>query len=78
MATGYGLAEIYVMKKLHKEKMKTREEEERANMDEIEFEEKKSSGCFFWAFKKIHQSNSPQIIDVPRKELETWDYNKGR
>ena len=47
MAVGYGLAEIYMMKKLHKEKMKTREEEERANMDEIEIEEKKLSGCFF-------------------------------
>ena len=41
MAAGYGLAKIYVMKKLQKEKMKTREEEERADMDEIEFKEKK-------------------------------------
>ena len=78
MAAGYGLAEIYVMKKLHKEKMKTTEEEERANMDEIEFEEKKLSGCFFWPFKKIHPSNPPQIIDAPGKKLETWDYNKDR
>ncbi|KAL4604022.1 hypothetical protein ACB092_10G165100 [Castanea dentata] len=78
MASGYGLAEIYVMKKLQKEKMKTREEEERANRDEIEFEEKKSSGCFFFAFKKIHPNNPPRIIDVPEKEVETWDYNKGR
>ena len=57
--------------------MKTREEEERANMDEIESEQKKASGCFFWAFKKIHQSN-PRIIDFPEKEVETWDYNKSR
>ncbi|KAL4604023.1 hypothetical protein ACB092_10G165200 [Castanea dentata] len=78
MAAGYGLAEIYVMRKLHKEKMKTREEEERANMDEIEFKGKKSSGCFLWAFKKIDPSNPPRIINVPGKEVGTWDYNKGR
>ena len=78
MAAGYGLAEIYMMKKLHKEKMKTREEEERANMDEIEIEEKKLSGCFFQAFKKIHPCNPPRIIDIPGKEVETWDYNKDR
>ena len=77
MAAGYGLAEIYIMKKLHKEKMKTRKEEERANMDEIESEQIKTSGCFFWAFKKIQQSN-PQIMDFPEKEVETWDYNKSR
>ena len=71
MAAAYGLAEIYVMKKLHKEKMKTREEEERANMDEIEFKERKSSGCFFWAFKKIHPNNPSRITDVLEKEVET-------
>ena len=57
--------------------MKTRKEEERANMDEIESEQIKTSGCFFWAFKKIQKSN-PRIIDFPEKEVETRDYNKSR
>ncbi|GMY17224.1 hypothetical protein FCV25MIE_12463 [Fagus crenata] len=73
MAAGYGLAESFVLRKLHKEKMKIMKEEERANMDEIEFKEKKTSGCFIWAFKKIHPSSS-QIMGSPRKEVETWDY----
>ncbi|KAG7980935.1 hypothetical protein I3843_05G207800 [Carya illinoinensis] len=73
MASGYGLAEIYVLRKLHKEKMNTMDQEEGKdnNMDAIEFKEKTSSGCFFWVFKKVHPS-STRIVGCPGKEVETW------
>lgn len=77
MAAGYGLAEIYVLRKLHKEKMKIEkeEEEERANnMDVIDqLKEKKSGGCFFWGFKKIHPNTTSPTMDCAVKAVDTWD-----
>jgi hypothetical protein len=75
MAAGYGLAEIYVLRKLHKEKMKIVEEEERDNkMDVIDqFKEKKSSGCFVWGFKKIHPNTASPTMDCAGKAADTWD-----
>ncbi|KAB1205440.1 hypothetical protein CJ030_MR7G010619 [Morella rubra] len=74
MAAAHGLAEIYVLRKIHKEKMKTTEEEEhRPNIDiAIECQEHKPSGCFSRLFKKIHPSSSP-MVGSAGKEVETWD-----
>ncbi|KAH1057534.1 hypothetical protein J1N35_035599 [Gossypium stocksii] len=59
MATpGCQIAEIYVMRKLHTEKMK-REEEERAKSEDVGFSGKKSSGCCFPSmFKKVHPGHA--------------------
>ncbi|WRX31280.1 hypothetical protein QQP08_023767 [Theobroma cacao] len=52
---GVGLAEAYVMRSLHKEKMKKMEKEE-AKTDRILDEEKIPGGCFFWVSKKSHSA----------------------
>uniref|UniRef100_A0A2P2Q6U6 Uncharacterized protein n=1 Tax=Rhizophora mucronata TaxID=61149 RepID=A0A2P2Q6U6_RHIMU len=61
MATiGSGLAEIYVMRKLHKEAMrKAMEEEKREKRSEDGGDGEKGkkssgSGCFFWGLGKNH------------------------
>ena len=70
MATpGYDLAEVYVMRKLHKEKMK-REEEERAKTGEIDFKVKKSTGCFSSIFKKVHPSHV-STLEHDRKQVKS-------
>ncbi|KAE8077364.1 hypothetical protein FH972_015935 [Carpinus fangiana] len=79
MAAGYGLAEIYVLRKLHKEKMKTMEmeEEERAGGEYNLKEKKSSTGCFFWGFKKIHpNTTTSRTMDCAAKDMETWDISK--
>ncbi|XVF36787.1 hypothetical protein REPUB_Repub19eG0088200 [Reevesia pubescens] len=57
---GVGLAEAYVMRSLHKEKMKKMEKEQAAKTDndKILHEKKNPAGCFFWGSKK---SNSPKV-----------------
>ncbi|KAL5777098.1 hypothetical protein ACOSP7_010024 [Xanthoceras sorbifolium] len=53
---GYYLAEAYVLRKMHKEKMK-RIEEDKPKIEGIYLEDKTStsnSGCFLWKVKKIH------------------------
>ncbi|XWS21553.1 hypothetical protein CRYUN_Cryun30bG0064100 [Craigia yunnanensis] len=76
MATpGYQLAEVYVMRKLHKEQMK-RKEEERAKTEEIGFAVKTSSGCFSSMLKKIHPSDT-STLEHGRKEVKSNDNNKG-
>ncbi|XWS23845.1 hypothetical protein CRYUN_Cryun28dG0050000 [Craigia yunnanensis] len=76
MATpGNELAEVYVMRKLHKDQMK-RKEEERAKTEEIGFAVKNSSGCFSSLFKKIH----PRPVSTLKhegKEVKSCDQNKG-
>lgn len=60
MATpGYELAEVYVMRKLHKDQMK-RKVEERPKTQDIGFQVKNSSGCgcFSSLFKKIHPTHA--------------------
>ncbi|MBA0567784.1 hypothetical protein Golob_005324 [Gossypium lobatum] len=76
MATpGYQIAEIYVMRKLHKEKMK-REEEERAKSEDVGFAGKKSSGCCFPSmFKKVHPGHASTLGHV-RNEVKDDDKNK--
>lgn len=80
MAAGYGLAEIYVLRKLHKEKMKTMEEEERADYNvgviHHQLKQNKSSGCFFWGFKKIHPNTTSRTMDCAAKDMETLDISK--
>ncbi|KAK7364462.1 hypothetical protein VNO80_13143 [Phaseolus coccineus] len=73
MATpgGYDLAEAYVTRKLYKEKLKKRAQEEdeqkKTNMMKIsskerDCENKTSSGCFSWV-SKHHQSKNSRISD---------------
>ncbi|XVE60423.1 hypothetical protein DITRI_Ditri05aG0127500 [Diplodiscus trichospermus] len=76
MATpGYELAEVYVMRKLHKEQMK-RKEEERRKTEETGFAVKSSSGCFSSMFKKIHPSETSRLKQG-RQEVNSCDNNKG-
>ncbi|XVF39462.1 hypothetical protein PTKIN_Ptkin01aG0036900 [Pterospermum kingtungense] len=68
MATpGYELAEVYVARKLHKDRMKI-EEEERAKTEEIGFEVKNSGGCFSSLFKKIHRSQGSTVQHGKKKK----------
>ena len=54
--SGAGLAEAYVMRSLHKEKMKKMEKEQ-AQCDDKVFDDKKTpAGCFFWVSKKTHSA----------------------
>ncbi|KAJ6705128.1 hypothetical protein OIU79_009932 [Salix purpurea] len=49
-----GLAQAYVMRKLHKEKMEKLEQAERGILAGTEKKGKNPSGCFFWGPKKSH------------------------
>ncbi|KAG6650162.1 hypothetical protein CIPAW_06G023100 [Carya illinoinensis] len=78
MAAGYSLAEIHVLRNLHKEKMKTIKGEERSAKkqyanDRVMIKEEKSSGCFFWVYKKVHPSNSRTVAFAEKGAMETWD-----
>ncbi|XVF39463.1 hypothetical protein PTKIN_Ptkin01aG0037000 [Pterospermum kingtungense] len=60
---GAGLAEVYVMRSLHKEKMKKMEMEQAKSSahdddDNKAFDENKTSspGCFFWVSKRTHSA----------------------
>ncbi|KAF3969578.1 hypothetical protein CMV_006642 [Castanea mollissima] len=54
----FSCAEVYVMKKRQKEKLK-RMEEERANRGESSEEERKVSGSTLGRSKKVHPGNFP-------------------
>ena len=72
MATpGHELAEVYVMRKLHKDHMK-REKEERAKTEDIGFAVKKSSGCFSSLFKKIHPSHETTLEQGGKEGKSCW------
>ncbi|TYI21587.1 hypothetical protein ES332_A06G047300v1 [Gossypium tomentosum] len=73
MATyGVGLAEAYVMRSLHKEKMKKKdkqqesksEEEEDNNKMVFDDEMKMPASCFSWVSKKTHFA---RVSDAPGK-----------
>ncbi|XWS23846.1 hypothetical protein CRYUN_Cryun28dG0050100 [Craigia yunnanensis] len=53
---GVGLAEAYVMRSLHKEKMKKMEKEQAKSDDKVFDEKKIPAGCFFWVSKKTHSA----------------------
>ena len=66
MATaGSGLAEAYVMRKLHKEKMKKAEEAERTTKigSEAKTPSSGSNGCFFWLSKNSQDRKTARISD---------------
>ncbi|XVE95365.1 hypothetical protein REPUB_Repub02eG0090600 [Reevesia pubescens] len=76
MATpGYDLAEVYVMRKVHKEGIQ-RKKEERAKTEEIDFAVKQSSGCFSSFFKKIHPRQA-STLKHEKNEVKSCDHNKG-
>lgn len=60
----YGLAEVYVMKKLHKEKMSkmesaTKRDGIHTKEDAVDCKEKHvDTGCFPMVFKKIHPNSN--------------------
>ncbi|TKY56229.1 hypothetical protein E2542_SST20672 [Spatholobus suberectus] len=67
MATlGFGFAEAYVTRKLYKEKMKKRAQEEEGEKNthmkisttKTGSEDKTLSGCFSWVSKDQHKKNS--------------------
>ncbi|QCE00473.1 hypothetical protein DEO72_LG7g1764 [Vigna unguiculata] len=74
MATlgGYGFAEAYVTRKLYKEKLKKREEEEGKKTKMVKIstvergcEKKTSTGCFPWV---SNESKSSRISDCNHAE----------
>ncbi|GLU16252.1 hypothetical protein SLE2022_326940 [Rubroshorea leprosula] len=82
MATpGQVLAEAYVLRKVYKEKLRKMEEEakeNRAKVEEIDFEAEKPGhgGCFLSMFKKIHPVR-PLTMQNDAKEEDTSDHFKG-
>lgn len=56
MAVGVDLAEVYVLRKMHKEKMKESEENGRPKKGTIGSKANKSSGCFFWFSMKLRRT----------------------
>ena len=64
---GVDLAEAYVLRKLHKEKMKEAEEGGRNKKSMIGSKAKSSSGCFFWLCKKHRRTK--RVKDNNEKEL---------
>ncbi|OWM90226.1 hypothetical protein CDL15_Pgr006547 [Punica granatum] len=75
MAAECGIAEAYVLRKLHKEKMR-KEEEERAKslgIDALVPRAKPGNrGCFFGMFKKVHPSSVVTgYDDVERKPVDS-------
>ncbi|ONI35005.1 hypothetical protein PRUPE_1G509800 [Prunus persica] len=55
---GYGFAEAYVLRGLHKKKLKMEQEEERVKLGRAESEIGQPSGCLFRVMKKVHPSNA--------------------
>ena len=83
MATaGFYIAEAHVMRKLHKEKMKRMEEEERVMAEVgvgagIEARTsgspvKKTSKCL-WIFKKVHPSQILVNLAQEEEKVGKWD-----
>ncbi|KAK8580299.1 hypothetical protein V6N13_143413 [Hibiscus sabdariffa] len=66
---GVSLAEAYVLRSLHKQKMKKMEEQpQEANKSDDEKETPAAPGCFsFWTSKKIHSAkvSSHNSADKP-------------
>ncbi|KAJ4837712.1 hypothetical protein Tsubulata_027918 [Turnera subulata] len=67
---GSDFAEAYVMKKLHKEKILEKDEEEAAKRGmPSKFYDKKTgsstSGCFFWASKKSNPAKVSSLVQEP-------------
>lgn len=68
MAMGADIAEVYVLRKMHKEKMITKKEEKvkrpktRTIMGS---KDNRSSGCFFWFSNKPRRTK--QIEDINEK-----------
>ncbi|KAM1119752.1 hypothetical protein TB2_043867 [Malus domestica] len=76
-AVGYGFAESYVQRDLHKRKLKM-ENEERAKLGRPESESemvKSSSGCFFWpVLKKVHPTIVPRTRSAETEEVRTLNH----
>ncbi|KAK9930615.1 hypothetical protein M0R45_027649 [Rubus argutus] len=70
----YGLAEAYVMRDLHKKKLKKEEEEERAKLGTAPSETAaKSSGCFFRPVLKESTSKQSSKVWFSRN-CTCWDF----
>nr|DAD21871.1 TPA_asm: hypothetical protein HUJ06_023334 [Nelumbo nucifera] len=58
---GASFAEVYVMRKLHKEKMKKKEEERKEKGEKASSHEEKPSSGKSWRAKKIHPRSTPSL-----------------
>ncbi|GLU16251.1 hypothetical protein SLE2022_326930 [Rubroshorea leprosula] len=70
---GDSLAEAYVMRSLHKEKMKKLQKGQPEMGDNRE-EKGIQSGCFFWISRKNHHSAkvSSSADSAPKHSEQTW------
>ncbi|KAI5355443.1 hypothetical protein L3X38_008338 [Prunus dulcis] len=70
---GYGFAEAYVLRGLHKKKLKMEQEEERAKLGRAESEIRQPSGCLFRVMKKVHPSNAQSQMACSAETEETGE-----
>ena len=77
MATpGYCLAEAYVLRKMHKEKMKRIEQDQKANIEEIGLDQDKRSttgGCFLWKVNKKRHTKRVSSTDHAGKIISNGE-----
>ncbi|KAA8538027.1 hypothetical protein F0562_027393 [Nyssa sinensis] len=69
-ASGTGLAEVYMMRELLKEKTKRMEKEGAGEKEVTADEGKVSAGCFSMMVKKIHPTAVPSSPDFSGKEAD--------
>lgn len=73
MVMGVDIAEVYVLRKMHKEKMMKKKEEEvkRPKTSTIIGSKKanRSSGCFLWFSNKLSRTKPIEDIKGSQKEL---------
>ncbi|KAK9269816.1 hypothetical protein L1049_025389 [Liquidambar formosana] len=75
-SVGAGFAEVYMMRKLHKEKMKrTEKERSEREVSHVDGESKVPGGCFFSMFKKIHP-NDVSSADVAGEQAGKFGHVK--
>ncbi|KAI3757408.1 hypothetical protein L6452_04945 [Arctium lappa] len=65
--SGYDLCEIYVLKKLHKDKIAENEKRQKCNSNDREDEKVFPVGCLCWNFKKSHSNSNAQSMGSEEK-----------
>ncbi|KAK3230800.1 hypothetical protein Dsin_002681 [Dipteronia sinensis] len=76
MATpGYYLAEAHVLRKMHKEKMKRIEQDQKANIEEnnLDQDTRSSGGCFLWKVNKKRHTKRVSSTDDVGKIISTGE-----
>lgn len=71
MSMGIDIAEVYVLRKMHKEKMMKKKEEEvkRSKTSTIIGSKKanRSSECFFWFSKKLRRTKPIEDMKIDKR-----------